>query len=284
MEPCQSGLTYLFAKEAGSKSPRWFESSRLRKIYDIINFMEEIEKIKNELEQIKKISETKSDIISITAHQLRTSLSALKWILKMFIDEDVGKLNNEQNELIKRAYNSNERMLVLVNDLLTLNHTENTSIPYNFKKVDILYLIEQTLFEFSGETNKKDIELIFLKPDTPLPEIDCDEQMIRVVFQNLIENAIKYSNNSGKIFISSQKQDNNIQISVHDTGIGIKDEDKENIFKKFFRSKNAIEKDAIGSGLGLFTTKNIIEKHKGRIWFENGERGGTTFFITLPIN
>ncbi|MFA6251153.1 MAG: HAMP domain-containing sensor histidine kinase [Candidatus Paceibacterota bacterium] len=245
--------------------------------------MDEIEKLKKEVERVKKISETKSDIISITAHQLRTSLSALKWILKMFIDEDVGKLNNEQNELIKKAYNSNERMLLLVNDLLTLNHSEDASIPYKFKKIDIIYLIEQTLFEFSGETNKKEIELIFLKPDMQIPLINCDEQMIRVVFQNLIENAIKYSNKDGKIFISVGQKDNNVQISVHDTGIGIKNEDKENIFKKFFRSPNAIEKDAIGSGLGLFTTKNIIEKHNGKIWFENGEGGGTTFFVVLPI-
>jgi len=246
--------------------------------------MDETEKLKKEIEQIKKVSETKSDIISITAHQLRTSLSALKWILKMFLDEDIGRLTNEQNELIQKAYNSNERMLTLINDLLTLSHTENVSISYNFKKIDILYLIEQTLFEFSGETNKKGIELIFLKPETPLPLINCDEEMIRVVLQNLIENAIKYSNQGGKVFISLKQEENNMKISIHDTGIGIKDEDKDKIFKKFFRTKNAIEKDAVGSGLGLFTTKNIVEKHNGKIWFENKDGGGTTFFVVLPIN
>lgn len=245
---------------------------------------DEIEKLKKEIEEVKKISETKSDIISITAHQLRTSLSALKWILKMFLDGDVGKLTDEQNQLIQKAYNSNERMLLLVNDLLTLNHTENASIPYNFKKIDIVYLIEQTLFEFSGETNKKDIELIFLKPEKPIPLINCDEEMIRVVIQNLIENAVKYSNQNGKVFVSIKQQENNLQFSIRDTGIGIRNEDKDNVFKKFFRTQNAIEKDAIGSGLGLFTTKNIIEKHNGKIWFENTEGEGTTFFVVLPIS
>jgi signal transduction histidine kinase len=245
--------------------------------------MDDLEKIKTENEKLKKVSETKSDIISITAHQLRTSLSALKWILKMFIDEDVGKLTNEQSELIQKAYTSNERMLTLVNDLLTLSHTENVSISYNFKKIDLLYLMEQTLFEFSGETNKKGIELIFLKPKTSLPLINCDEEMIRVVFQNIIENAIKYNNRDGKVFISLKQEENNIQISFHDTGIRIKNEDKDNIFKKFFRAPNAIEKDIIGSGLGLFTTKNIVEKHNGKIWFENADGGGITFFVALPI-
>ncbi|MFA6515260.1 MAG: HAMP domain-containing sensor histidine kinase [Candidatus Paceibacterota bacterium] len=245
--------------------------------------MEEIEKLKKENELLKKINENKSDIISITAHQLRTSLSALKWIFKMFIDEDLGKLNNEQNELIQKAYNSNERMLTLINDLLTLSHSEDASITYNFKKIDFLYLVEQTLFEFSGETNKKGIELIFLRPETPLPLINCDEEMIRVVIQNLVENSIKYSNTGGKVFVSLSQKENNIQISIRDSGIGISQRDENNIFQKFFRAPNAIEKDVIGSGLGLFTTKNIIEKHNGKIWFENKEGQGTIFFVTLPI-
>lgn len=245
--------------------------------------MDEIEKLKKENETLKKTNENKADIISITSHQLRTSLSALKWILKMLIDEDVGKLTGEQKELIQKAFNSNERMLVLVNDLLTLSHTDDISISYTFKKVDILQLVEQTLFDFFGETNKKGIELIFLKPESPLPLLNCDEEMIRVVVQNLVENSIKYSNQNGKVFISLKQQENNIQISVYDTGIGINEPDRPSIFKKFFRAPNAIEKDMIGSGLGLFTTKNIVEKHNGKIWFENAEGGGTTFFVSLPI-
>lgn len=245
---------------------------------------DEIKKLREENEQLKKINENKSDIISITAHQLRTSLAALKWIFKMFLEEDVGKLNTEQSGFIQKAYNSNERMLALVNDLLTLSHAEDASVSYNFKKIDILYLIEQTLFDFSGETNKKGIELIFLKPELPLPSINCDESMIQVVIQNLVENSIKYSNQGGKVFVSLRQKDNDIIISVHDTGIGIKDEDKGNIFQKFYRAPNAQEKDEVGSGLGLFTTKNIVEKHKGKIWFENTQGEGTTFFVSLPID
>lgn len=245
---------------------------------------EEIKKLKEENEQLKRVNENKSDIISITAHQLRTSLSALKWIFKMFIDEDVGQLTTEQSGFIQKAYNSNERMLALVNDLLTLSHAEDAAMSYNFKKVDLLYLIEQVLFDFSGETSKKEIELIFLKPELALPQLYCDESMIRVVLQNLIENAIKYSTQGGKVFVSLKQKDNDILISVHDTGIGIKDEDKRSIFKKFYRAPNAQEKDVIGSGLGLFTTKNIVEKHKGKIWFENAQGGGTTFFVSLPID
>lgn len=245
--------------------------------------MEEIEKLKKENEQLKKINENKSDIISTTAHQLRTSLSALKWIFKMFIDEDVGKLTNEQDELMQKAYKSNERMLNLVNDLLTLSHSEDASVSYNFKKINIVNTIEQTILEFSVEANKKQVDLIFLKPEIDMPFVSCDEEMIQIVFQNLIENAIKYTSEDGKVFVSIKQKNDSIQISIKDNGIGINTDDKENIFKKFYRAPNAKEKDIVGSGLGLFTTKNIVEKHNGKIWFENEKGDGTTFFVLLPI-
>ncbi len=244
---------------------------------------DEINKLKADNDKLTKMNEVKSDLISISSHQLRTSLSALKWILKMFLDEDLGKLTDEQNGFIQKAYTSNERMVALVNDLLTLNHANDISISYKIKRVDILQLIEQTVFEFIGETKKKNIELIFIKPEIRIPLVNCDEEMIRVVIQNLIENSIKYSNSEGKVFVSLRQIENNIQISIHDVGIGIKDENKENIFKKFYRAPNAIEKDMVGSGLGLFTTKNIVEKHNGKIWFENIKGDGTTFFVLLPI-
>jgi signal transduction histidine kinase len=248
--------------------------------------MDEIEKLKQENEELKKMNSVKSDLISISAHQLRTSLSALKWILKMFIDKDLGELSREQEDFIMKAFDSNERMIELVNDLLTLNHSEDTTISFNFKDTDVLEILEQTIFEFSGETHKKNIELIFLKPKTEIPLIKCDTEMIRVVFQNLIENAVKYSHSGDKVFVSMRinSEEKNLEISVHDTGIGIKEADKAQIFSKFFRAPNAVEKEYVGSGLGLFTTKNIIERHHGKIWFESGESAGTTFFVSLPVS
>lgn len=245
--------------------------------------MNEIEKLRNENQQLKILSENKSDIISITAHQLRTSLSALKWTLKMVLDQDVGKLSEPQSELISKAYRGNERVLTIVNDLMSLSHTEGVTVPYNFKKMDLSHLLDKIIFEFTEETKKKEIILSYEKATMPLPLVNCDEEMISVAIQNLIENAIKYSNTNGKVTINMEKVENEIKISVCDNGIGISPSDKDNIFKKFFRASNAIKKDEIGSGLGLFTTKNIVEKHSGKIWFENNQTIGTTFFISLPV-
>lgn len=244
----------------------------------------DIEKLKMENEELKKQNSVKSDLISISAHQLRTSLSALKWILKMFLDRDLGSISIEQENFIKKAYISNERMITLVNDMLTLTHAEETALQFKLEKIDLIKLIDEVVFEFSGESSKKHIELIFIKPETILPDMYCDKEMIRVVFQNLIENAMKYSNDGDKVFLSIKQNDNDIEISVRDKGIGIKEENKDKIFDKFYRAENAKEKDPIGSGLGLFTTKSIIEYHKGKIWFENNQGGaGTTFYFSLPI-
>lgn len=247
---------------------------------------QEFEKLKKEKEELMQMNEVKSDLISISAHQLRTSLSALKWILKMFLEKDLGEITFEQESFIKRALINSERMTTLVNDLLTLNHSEDNKIKFNFKKINILEIIEQTIFEFSGETKKKNVEIIFIKPETITPPIEGDEEMVRVVIQNLLENSIKYSFKDHKIFIALKynEKNKNVEISIRDNGIGIKESDKENIFNKFFRAENATEKDPLGSGLGLFTTKNIIERHHGKIWFESTPGSGTTFFITIPTN
>ena len=101
--------------------------------------------------------------------------------------------------------------------------------------------------------------------------------------QNLIENAIKYSNENGKIFISLVEKKDSFEVSVKDRGIGISEEGKKKVFEKFYRDTIAQKKEAMGSGIGLFTAKQIIEKHSGKIWFESKEKEGSTFFFTIPI-
>ncbi len=243
--------------------------------------MNETEQLKAEIQKLTELNGLKSDLISISAHQLRTSLSALKWILKMFIDKDFGPLTPEQDDLIKKAFSSNERMIAFVNEMLTINHTEDSALKYTYEEVDLMGLIDELIFDFSGETYKKHIEIIFLK-NNPVKHIIADKEKIRVVFQNLIENAIKYSNENDKIFISVHEQENGIEVSVKDTGIGIPLEAQATIFQKFFRADNAKVVDSIGSGLGLYTTKNIVEYHGGTIRFESSNTG-TTFFVRLPL-
>lgn len=244
----------------------------------------EIEELQKENERIKKLISVKTDMVSITAHQARTSLSGLKWIIKMFLDGDLGKLNDEQESLMRKAYEGNERAINNLNELLLTNKTENAiEKDYMLEKVDLLEIIEESIFDFSGEAHAKDVEVIFLKGEHAIPFIKSDKEKIRVVLQNLIENAIKYSDNKGKVFITIKEKDGMLQISIKNTGTYISEEGKNRIFEKFYRDEEAQKREITGSGIGLYTVKDIIEKTNGKIWFESNEKEGTTFFFTLPV-
>ena len=245
---------------------------------------DEIKKLQEENEKLVKLCSVKADMVSISAHQIRTSLSALKWIIKMFLDGDLGKLNTEQENLLKKAYDGNDRAIGIVNELLLANKTENVvEKKYNFEKIDITELIDISIFDFTGEASAKNIEIIFLTPDKKISSVKIDKEKIRVVFQNILENAIKYSNNNGKVFITLKEENNFVEVSIKDTGIGISEDGKKKIFEKFYRDPEAQKKEVIGSGIGLFTTKKIVDDHGGKIWFESSPEEGTTFFFTVPL-
>lgn len=133
-----------------------------------------------------------------------------------------------------------------------------------------------------GESYKRGVELIFLRPPLPISLVDIDASKMGVVLQNLVENAIKYSNKGDRVIVNVSEKEDMVEISVRDTGIGIQPEDQANIFGKFFRAPNAKKQDTVGSGLGLYTTKRIVEHHQGKIWFESKIGEGTTFFVRLP--
>lgn len=240
------------------------------------------EMLAQENERLRQENATKSDLISISAHQLRTSLSAMKWILKMFIDGDFGELTAEQMNFMKKAFESDDRMIRLVNEMLSINHAEDSLEAMHPEETDIVKLLDEVVFDFTGESYKKGIQLIFLKPDHPLKAIVVDPEKIRVVIQNLVENAVKYTEKDGRVFVHVVEKENGIEISVRDTGIGIDVADQPSIFEKFFRAPNAKKQDVVGSGLGLYTTQRIVENHKGKIWFESVIGQGTTFFVALP--
>jgi len=244
----------------------------------------EIKKLQEENEKLARLNSVKADMVSISAHQIRTSLSALKWIIKMFLNGDLGKLNAEQENLLQKAYEGNDRAINIVSELLLANKTENvTEKKYNFLEVDIIELINDSIFDFSGEAHANGIEIIFLTPETKLPAVRADREKLRAVLQNLLENAIKYNNAHGKIFVTVRGKNDLIEIADKDTGIGISEEGKKKIFEKFYRDPRAQKKEAVGSGIGLFIVKKIVEDHGGKMYFESTEGEGTTFFFTIPI-
>ena len=177
--------------------------------------------LKAENEALKLDNATKSELISVSAHGLRTSLTSMKWILKMFIDGDFGALTAEQMSFMNKAYESDDRMIRLVNKMLSINHAEDSLESMHLAPTDLVKLLDEIVFDFTGESYKKGIELIFLKPDHALAPATVDPEKMRVVIQNLIENAIKYSNKGGRVFVNIGEKAGATEISVRDTGIGI---------------------------------------------------------------
>lgn len=228
------------------------------------------------------LSRLKSEFISIAAHQLRTPLSALKWALRLVLDGDLGPLSTEQKDYIQSGYDTNERMIGLVNDLLNVSRIEEGRFEFVFEEEDLAALAEATVDSFKDIASQKKISLSFSKPGKPPPPLKFDRPKIQMVLQNLIENALDYTPAGGTVEVSVSGDDNNAEVSVRDSGIGVASGDRKFLFTKFHRSAEASKMQPNGSGLGLFLAQNIVHGHHGRIELESEVGKGSTFKVILP--
>lgn len=244
--------------------------------------------IKNNIPLLEKqrekfIENLKTEFVSIAAHQLRTPISAIKWIIRMLMDEDLGPLNKDQKDYLTKAYLNNERMIKLINDLLNVSKIEEGKFLNKPTQEILPKIIEEALALLLSAAKNKQLKLTFEKPKGKLPKILIDKDKIILVLHNLVENSIKYTNEGEiKVKIEFSKEHKQFLVSVKDTGVGVPKEEQDKIFTRFFRAGNASKVDTEGTGLGLYITQHIIQSHGGKIWFESEEGKGTTFYFTLP--
>jgi len=229
------------------------------------------------------IEKMKTEFVSIAAHQLRTPLSGTKWILKMFLDGDIGEITSTQSDFLQKTYNSNERMINLVNDLLNVTKIEEGRFLQKPQKSDVPDILSKAVELAKNEAQRKGLSFEVVLPDKNFPKVEVDKEKIILAVQNVVENAVAYTK-TGKITVSANysKPENSYIIAVKDTGIGIPNDQKERIFSRFFRGSTAVKTETEGTGLGLFISKNIIEAHNGKIWFDSKEGEGTAFYISIP--
>jgi len=233
--------------------------------------------------QKNKEERNKKEVISLIAHQLSAPLSSIKWTLEMILNNDFGKITEEQGEIFKVTRKKNDHLIYLVENLLDTARIENGKYILNENPSNIKNIIASTIDFYQDEINKKKINFKFDEPENELPKIRVDKQKIELAVQNLLDNAIKYTPVGGNITVSLKRHCKNLEFKIQDSGIGIEKRQEKKVFNKFFRGSNAIKKDPMGHGLGLFFVKNIIEAHKGHVWLESKENEGTSFYFTLPI-
>lgn len=247
------------------------------------------------------------EFVNITIHELKAPLGVSKWSLEMLMHDKASNLTKEQRELLSRVYHGNERLLVLVRDLLNLAKLQEGKFPINPKPFEIISLTDEIVTGFIPEAKKKKIKLNWQKPKAKLILKNSDPDRIAQVITNLLSNAIKYTPQNGQVFVqlkqvSSEKiqeiskstelvkltntknKNGYLIFSFKDTGIGISKDDQKKLFSRFFRSSKVLESKTEGTGLGLFITKSIVSLHRGDIWFESEPNVGSTFYFSLPIN
>lgn len=252
---------------------------------NVINLFNEMAaKLKEVKERNDEISKMKSNFITVASHQLRTPVSGVSWGLDALASELKGPLNQDQKDILAKCIERNTETIKNIDDLLKVSQIEENNFPYELKEVYIKELLEKAIKEFDAEVKIKNKKISYQNKLEKDIKLIADPARINTVFNNLIENAINYGTNDTDILISISIEGEYVLIQVENYGIGIKKEDEEKIFAKFFRAENAILSKPNGIGLGLYITKKIIEYHKGKIIaFSREDEGKTVFSVYLPI-
>ena len=259
---------------------------------------EEIKKANIKLEKLERL---KSEFISIVSHELRTPLTAIKNSLEICLSGKAGDVSSIMDKFLNMAQRNVTRLSGIINDLLDLSKVEAGKMDFKFEKANINIPVEFIKNTFENVAKDKNITLI-LEKDDDVFQTYYDNQRIEQVMSNLVSNAIKFTNENGKITIKTENislkdidrtklagienaafYENYIKVSVKDSGIGIAPEDQKKVFDQFQQIENSLNRKNGGTGLGLPIAKQLIEAHKGFIWVESELNRGTTFSFVIPV-
>jgi signal transduction histidine kinase len=243
-----------------------------------------LEKTNRALEQA---SRAKSDFLAKMSHELRTPLNVIIGFAQLMLDRVPGEVNKEQRQCLDDILTSGQHLLGLINEVLDLAKVEAGKVKLRLKNIALPEVVESVTSAMmpvlSPKRQSLDVNL-----DKELPLVQTDEARLRQVFFNLLSNASKFTPDGGRLKIGVVKKGNWCQVSISDSGIGIKKEDIKQIFEPFYQVDNSIVGSSSagerrGTGLGLALVKEIIELHGGRIWVESEYGKGSSFIFTLPL-
>jgi signal transduction histidine kinase len=257
-----------------------------REIEERRKIQEECKRAQNEAEAA---SAAKSQFLANMSHELRTPLHHIMGFTELLLDRSCGDLNEVQREYLTDVFGSSNHLLSLINDILDLSRVEAGKEEMVLADVDLRELLDESLMMFKDQAVKRGIRLLLETADIPA-EIRADRRKLKQIVYNLLSNAVKYTPDGGRISVSARKRTGEkagkpfeVEISVADSGIGLRPEDLERIFKPFEQVESTRSRRFQGAGLGLSLSKRLVELHGGRIWAESeGADRGSTFTFLIP--
>lgn len=234
--------------------------------------------------QEREVDRMKNEFISIASHQLRTPMSGVKGALALLMEEVLGPLNREQQQFLRRAYDSNERLIALVNDLLNISRLEQGSLQLRSEAVNLEEMLRSLVAEFQPRAARyrQQLRLETAGAEAGESVVYGDGMRLREVFANLLDNAAKYTPENGSIAVRWRADGDQVCVEVRDSGVGIPPDKLSLIFQKFNRIQNSLSGREFGTGLGLYFARSVVELHQGRIEVASHPGEGSTFRVSLP--
>ncbi len=233
---------------------------------------------------LKQLDKLKDEFVSIASHELRTPLTAIKNYLWLLLEQEKPNLTPKQKEYLKIAYDSAERLIKLVQNMLTVSRIEGKRLQLNLVPTSFFSVVSQVFDELKINAKEREITMSLTKPEKDY-FVNVDREKFHEVIQNLISNALKFTPDKGLIKIDFVVEGNQITVNIFNSGSYINPNQQMLLFKKFGRLSNQplYNRNETSTGLGLYISKQIIELHKGRITVNSLPELGTTFSVTLPL-
>ena len=242
----------------------------------------ELKKAMEHMADLEEVTRMKNDFLSITSHELRTPLTPMKSHLQMLREGYMGELNEEQERSIETVLRNLTRLENLIEDILDLSRIEAGKIKLSFEPMNINDAVREAIKMQEGFAKRKEIEISTKLAE--MPNIIGDAERLGQVIGNLLNNAIKFSEKTGKVIIKTKRLGENVRVSITDYGIGIAKADQKKLFNPFSQIDSSMGREHVGTGLGLAIAKGIIQAHNGKIGVESELGKGSTFYFSIPIN
>lgn len=241
---------------------------------------EEAEKLKQLNQELEAANHFKMHLLTLTSHQLKTPLGIIRGYTALLRDGFYGEIDPRAEEIIAKIELAAEDLVTLVDNVIDMRKIEEGRIGYQMENFDFIGMARRASEELGHMATSKGLNLSFEAPEGEII-VYGDEQKLRHVIQNLIDNAVKYTEKGG-VRIKVEAKDKDVVLSVADSGIGIPSDVKPVLFEEFIRDER-IQREIRGSGLGLHVAKVFTEAHNGKVWAESeGEGKGSTFFMSIP--